>query len=202
MHETDIVKISKELVACQMEELAGDEDPTPFQVVKNCNDELGITLVEIPGGSGARDRMADFLTAACCVHRAVEVTFLSAAWSSLYSNVAEFGKVMPSERPNRVEIVTLVHVTQQIIETHTAAILRVDGRVQLSPWIVDPERPFSGRIPGALLWGIKLASEMPQDMIDALDAAREVIPVGRVVEMFVNQLQETRKQHSASAERN
>lgn len=202
MYETDIVEMSKELVAAQMEELAGDEDPTAFQVVKNSNNDLSITMVQIPESSDDRDRMADFLTASCCVHRATEATFLSAAWSSMYSNVADFDKAMPSQRPNRVEIATLVHVTREQVETHTAAILRVDGRVKLSPWIVDPESAFSGRIPGALRRGIRLTNEMPQDVIDAIDAAMEVLPPGRVVEIFVKQLREMRRWQSASAERN
>lgn len=202
MSRTDIVQMSKDLVDSQLEDLAGDEDPTPFQVIKDSNDSLSIALVHIPEASDARDKMADFLTAACCVHRATEATFLSAAWSSMYSNVAEVGKVMPSQRPNRVEIVTLVHVTGQRVETHTAAILRVGGKVKLSPWISDPDFSDSGRIPSALLLGIELAQEMPPEMIEALDEALQTLPMGRVVELFVNQICEVRDQLRNSAERN
>jgi hypothetical protein len=202
MTETDIVQMSKDLVASQMEELAGDEDPTPFQVIKDSNNTLSIALVHIPEGPQARDKMADFLTAACCVHRATEATFLSAAWSSMYSNVADVGKVMPSQRPNRVEVVTLVHVKQQKVETHTAAILRVDGKVRLSPWLFDSDFSDSGRIPSALLLGIALGEEMPPDMIEVLDDALQNLPIGRVMEMFVKQLDEVRDWLRDSAERN
>lgn len=202
MNETDIVQMSKGLVASQMEDLTGDEDPTAFQVIKDGNDTLSIALVQIPEASGARDKMADFLTAACCVHRAIEATFLSAAWSSMYSSAAEVGKVMPSQRPNRVEIVTLVHVKDQRVETHTSAILRVDGKVKLSPWIFDPAFSDSGRIPSALLLGIEMAKEMPPEMIEALDTATETLPMGRVVELFVKQLDEVRDWLRASAKRN
>lgn len=202
MQETDIVKMSKDLVASQMGDLTGDEDPTAFQVIKDGNDTLSIALVQIPEASDARDKMADFLTAACCVHRATEATFLSAAWSSMYSSADEVGKVMPSQRPNRVEILTLVHVKDQQVETHTSAILRVDGRVKLSPWIYDSDFSNSGRIPSALLLGIELAKEMPEEVIDAIDVAMETFPMGRVVELFVQQLDEMRDRIRKSAERN
>jgi hypothetical protein len=202
MSEKDIVQMSKDLVACQMEDLIGGEDPVPFQVVKDGNDDVSISLVHIPEAADGREKMADFLTAACCVHRATEATFLSAAWSSMYSNVNEVGRVMPSERPNRVEIVTLVHVKHQQVQTHTAAILRVDGKVQLSPWIFDPDFSDSGRIPSALLLGISLAKEMPAEMVEALDTALETIPIGRVMELFVNQLHQVRDSIRDVAERN
>lgn len=202
MYETDIVQMSKDLVASQMQDLTGNEDPTPFQVIKDSNDALSIALVHIPEGASDRDKMADFLTAACCVHRATEATFLSAAWSSMYSSIADVEQARPSERANRVEVATLVHVKGQRVETHTAAILRVGGKVQLSPWLADPAFSDSGRIPGALLWGIELAKEMPQEMVEALDAAMETLPAGRVVEMFVKQLSEVRDRLRDSAERN
>lgn len=204
MYETDIVQMSKSLAASLVEDLTGQEDPTPFQIVKDANDALSIALVHIPEAPEDRDKMADFLTAACCVHRAIEATFLSAAWSSVYSSVADVDKERPAERPNRVEVVTLIHVTRKRVETHTAAILRVDGRVELSPWIADPENAFTGagRIPAALQWGIELAERMPQDVIDALDAARESLPTGRIVELFVKQIGEVRDWRRAMAERN
>ncbi len=202
MTETDIVQMSKDLVDSQMGDLTGNEDPMPFQVIRDSNDTLSIALVHIPEAPEARDRMADFLTAACCVHRATEATFLSAAWSSMYSSVADVERVMPSQRPNRVEVVTLVHVKGQRVETHTAAILRFDGKVQLSPWIADPAFSDSGRIPSALLWGIELAKDMPQDMIEALTAAMETLPAGRVVELFVKQLDEVRGWLRDSSKRN
>lgn len=204
MYEADIVAMSKSLVADLVDDLAGDEDPTPFQILKDENNTLSITLVHIPEGSEERDKMADFLTAACCVHRATEATFLSAAWSSVYSTVADVNKERPAERPNRVEVVTLVHATRKGVETHTAAILRVGGRVELSPWVADPENALSGagRIPAALQWGIELVERMPQDVIEALDAAMETLPTGRIVEMFVRQIGQVRDWRRAMAERN
>lgn len=205
MNETDIVQMTKDFMAAQVDELAGNEDPQAVQMLKDDDDTLGIALVQIPASPTDRDKMADYLTAACCVHRATEATFSSAAWSSMYSNIADFDKVTPAQRPNRVEVVTLIHVTQERVETHTAAILRVDGKVKLSPWVADLPRgecADAGRIPDALRWGIKLVKEMPQDLIDALTHAKDVIPVGRVVELFVNQINEIREWHRESAERN
>lgn len=203
MYEPNIVEISKSLAADLVEDLTGNEDPTPFQILKDRNNTLSITLVHIPESSEDRDVMADFLTAACCVHRATEAAFLSAAWSSVYSSIADV-KERPAQRANRVEVVTLIHVTQRRVETHTAAILRVDGRVELSPWIADPENALSGagRIPAALQWGIELAGRMPQDVIDALDAAMETMPCGRVIELFVKQIGEVRNWRRTMAERN
>jgi hypothetical protein len=205
MHETDIVQMSKDFMAEQVRELAGDEDPQAFQVLRDENDTLGIALVQIPSNANDRDKMADYLTAACCVHRACEATFSSAAWSSLYSDITDMGKAMPAQRPNRVEVVTLIHVTAERVETHTAAILRVAGKVKLSPWLSDSihgEQVDGGRIPEALRWGIKLAGEMPQDLIDALTNARDVLPLSRVVELFVNQISEIRETHRTKAETN
>lgn len=205
MHEIDIVQMTKDFMAAQVEELAGNEDPQAVQMLKDDDDTLGIALVQIPASPDDRDKMADYLTAACCVHRASEATFSSAAWSSMYSNINDFGKVTPAQRPNRVEVVTLIHVTRERIETHTAAILRVGGKVQLSPWLADSpygECADAGRIPEALKWGIRLAKEMPQDLIEALTNARDAIPIGRVVELFVNQISEIRGTHRTQAETN
>jgi hypothetical protein len=198
--ETDIVQLSKDFMASQVEELFGDEDPRAFQVVRADDDTLGIALVDIPVGPDDRDKMADYLTATCCVHRATEATFSSAAWSSVYSDVADAEKALPAQRPNRVEIIMLVHVTSAGVETHTAAVLRVDGRVRLSPWITDKalgEYANGGRIPEALKWGIKLVNDMPEELVVALGRAKEALPMGRVVEMFVRQIRGIRQHHLA-----
>lgn len=204
MYETDIVQMSKDLMAYLVEDLTGDEDPAAFQIVRNADGDLGMALVQIPEGSAGRDTMADMLTAACCVHRASETTFSSTAWSSVYSNVGDVSKVRPAQRPNRVEVITLVHVNQERVEVHTAAVLRVDGKVKLSPWIVDPDQPRSGggRIPEALEWGIKLAGDMPEEMIEALEIARSSIPMGRVMELFVEHLGGVRERFRRAAQSN
>lgn len=201
----DIVQLSKDFVAAQIVDLHGSEDPQAFQVLKDGDDVLGISLVDIPRDDKDRDLMADYLAAACCVHRAVEATFASSAWSSMYSNPITALSKSPSERDNRVEIIMLVHVTPQRIETHTAAILRVDGKVSLSPWLKEDQYGSvysAGRIPEALKLGIGLTERMPQEMINALTAAREVLPPGRIVEMFVKQIREVRDQAQESAKRN
>ena len=203
--ETDIVQLSKDFLAAQVGELSGHEDPQAFQVVRSSDDVLGVSLVDIPGSDGDRDLMADYLAAACCVHRAVEVTFASAAWSSMYSNPLAADWKLPSQRDNRVEIVMLIHATSQRIETHTAAILRVDGTVRLSPWIIEDQQGSSintGRIPEALKLGIGLTKEMPQEMVNALAEAREALPLGRIVELFVKQIRQVRAEARVAAERN
>lgn len=201
----DIVQLSKDFVAAQMDGLRGAEDPQAFQVLKDSDDVLGVSLVDIPRSDNDRDLMADYLAAACCVHQAVEATFASSAWSSMYSNPAIALSKAPSERDNRVEIVMLVHVTPRRVETHTAAILRVGDRVSLSPWLKEEQQGSiysAGRIPEALKLGIGLTEKMPQEMVDALVAAREVLPPGRIVEMFVKQIREVRDQAQESAQRN
>lgn len=200
--ETDIVQLSKDFLAAQVSDLSGGEDPQAFQMLRASDDTLGISLVHIPAGEGDKDLMADYLTAACCVHRAIEATFATPAWSSMYSKPATVTEKPPSERDNRVEIVMLIHVTSQRIEAHTSAILRVDGRVHLSPWIVEDQLCAAGRIPEALKLGIGLTDQMPQEMIEALTEARDAIPPGRLLELFVKQIREARDQARSAAERN
>ena len=202
--ENDIVQMSKDFVAAQFDDLRGSEDPHAFQVLRSSDDVLGISLVDIPRSDSDRDLMADYLAAACCVHQAVEATFASSAWSSMYSNPLTAATKLPSERGNRVEIVMLVHVTSRRVEVHTAAILRVDGKVRLSPWMIEEDSIGigAGRIPDALRLGIGLSKEMPEEMVKALVEAREALPLGRIVEMFVNQIREVRDQARSAAERN
>lgn len=203
-NETDIVQMSKDFLAVQVSELSGNEDPQAFQVVRSSDDILGISLVDIPRDDSDRDLMADYLAAACCVHRAVEVTFASSAWSSMCSDPSA-AIARPSERGNRVEIAMLVHVTSERIETHTAAILRVNGEVRLSPWVIEGQQSgvySAGRIPDALRLGIGLTKRMPEEMVEALVKAKEALPLGRIVELFVKQIREVRDQARAAAERN
>ena len=203
--ETDIVQLSKDFLDAQVEDLRGSEDPQAFQVLRSIDDILGISLVDIPRDNSDKDLMADYLSAACCVHRAVEVTFASSAWSAMYSSPLTEGTKLPSERDNRIEIVMLVHVTSERIETHTAAILRVDGKVRLSPWIVEGQENSvysTGRIPEALKLGINLSKRMPGEILEALARAKEALPLGRIVEMFVKQIREVRDQAQEAAKRN
>ena len=99
----------------------------------------------------------------------------------------------------------LVHVTSERTETHTAAILRVDGKVRLSPWIVEGQENSvynTGRIPEALKLGIDLSIRMPEEILEALLRAKEALPLGRIVEMFVKQIREVRDQVRSAAEKN
>jgi hypothetical protein len=202
--ENDIVQLSKDFLAAQVSELYGNEDPKAFQMLRSGDDVLGMSLVDIPQGEDQKDLMADYLAASCCVHRAVEATFASAAWSSMYSNPLEAGWKLPGQRGNRVEIVMLVHVTSEAVRTHTAAILRVGGTVRLSPWLNEPGLDVSntGRIPEALRMGIKLSHEMPEELIQALDRAKGEVPLGRIVEMIVNQIRQVRDDVRSAAEKN
>jgi hypothetical protein len=203
MSENDIVQLSKDFIAAQVSDLSGNEDPKAFQIVRSEDDILGVSLVDIPCSDDEKDLMADYLAAACCLHRAVESTFASSAWSSMYSNPIDASKIMPMERSNRVEIVMLVHVTSETIQTHTAAILRVNGEVRLSPWLVESDRYCnSGRIPEALRMGIRLSKDMPQELVDALKQAREDLPPGRILELFVNQIRQVRDEARKAAEKN
>lgn len=202
--ETDIVQLSKDFLAAQVGELRGNEDPKAFQILRSGDNSLGISLVDIPQEGEEKDLMADYLAAACCVHRAVEVTFASAAWSAMYSSLAP-GFKLPSEKDNRIEIVMLVHVTSQRVETHTAAILRANGTVRLSPWIVEDRQGSvanTGRIPEALRMGINLTRQMPPDLVEALLQARESFHPGQVIELFVKQIRQVREEVRLTAERN
>ena len=202
--ETDIVQLSKDFLAAQVGELRGNEDPKAFQILRSGDNSLGISLVDIPQDGEEKDLMADYLAAACCVHRAVEVTFASAAWSAMYSSLAPRFK-LPSEKDNRIEIVMLVHATSQRVETHTAAILRTNGAVRLSPWIVEDQQGSvanTGRIPEALRMGINLTRQMPPDLVEALLQAKESFHPGQVIELFVKQIRQVRAEVRLAAERN
>jgi hypothetical protein len=203
-NENDIVQLSKDFLAAQVSELSGNEDPRAFQVLRSDDDILGISLVDIPRDEAEKDLMADYLAAACCVHRAVEATFASAAWSSMYSNPMEIGTKLPGQRGNRVEIIMLIHVTSKATQMHTAAILRVGGQVRLSPWLAEPSSDVisTGRIPEALKMGIKLSDEMPEELVHALSQAKEGLPLGRIVEMVVNQIRDVREKVRSAAEKN
>lgn len=199
--ENDIVQLSKDFIAAQVGELCGSEDPKAFQMLKSEDGVLGVTLVDIPESDDERDLMADYLAAACCIHRAVEATFASSAWSSMYSSPAQAG-IKPGQRDNRVEIVMLVHVTSQRIQAYTAAILRVNGTVRLSPWLAETAHCDSGRIPEALRTGIRLSVGMPQDLVKALNDAKADMSTGQILELFVNQIREVREKARRSAEMN
>ena len=199
--QVDIVQLSKDFIQSQLDDLTGNDDPTPFQIVKSADGAMGIAMVHIPEDHAGRDVMADYLTAACCAHRAVETIFSSAVWSSVYENPADVQKELPGQRANRVELMILMHATQAGLETHTAALLRVDGAVRLSPWITGSEqgeRLDGGRIPNALQRGLRLSREMPPELEEALGLAREILPLGRVVELFAEQLRGLRVRQESS----
>lgn len=166
----DIVSVAKAYVESMVEDLEGDNDFMPFLMIqpKDCDDIGGwhMLAMMMPGEPEKKDKIADFLTSACCIYNAEEVVFCSAGWS-VKNPCKEEMEMSPSDSPMREENVFIAHATRYTgrnVGHHSSNLVRENGKVFLQQWVDMVGISAVGRFAEAITLGLKLAVEMPPDV--------------------------------------
>ena len=177
LQRKDIVSVTKAYIEHMVPELEGDEDITAFLMVQPKDtdgqiDKWHLLAMLMPGDPDTKNRIADYLTAACCVYNAEEVVFASAGWS-VKNPCKEELDMAPSDSPLREEDVFIVHSTRFTGDTvghHSCPIIRRDNKVYLGPWTEMVGVGAVGRFAEAITLGLKLAVEMPPDVREGVES--------------------------------
>ena len=170
LERRDIVSVAKAYAEALIEDLEGKNDFLPFLVIqpKDTDFDTGkwhMMAMQMPSEPEQKNRVADYMTAACAVYNAEEVVFCSAGWS-VQNPCAEELQMAPSDSPMRVEKVLIAHSTRftgNTVGHHSADLHRVNNKVFTSPWDCMTMKA-AGRFAEAITLGFKLAVEMPPDV--------------------------------------
>jgi hypothetical protein len=133
-----------------------------------------------------KDRIAAVMTAALTCARATECVFTSTSWMVMSDRPPDaaspsdvdagdlLGGVMPSQHPNRVECITIMYVSKNRCAMAHAPLTRHPDRLpDVGKWQgsdMDGAK-IGGRFGEAIDHGLRMAQEMPQEMVEILDAA-------------------------------
>lgn len=131
-----------------------------------------------------KDRIAACMTASLVVARATECVFTSTSWMvEMQREPDETGPDMadplgglipPSEHPDRVEAITIMHVGKDRSALARAKLTRHQDRLpDVGPWIgwSGEGAKIGGRFGEAIDHGLRMVQEMPQEMVEILDEA-------------------------------
>lgn len=170
LQRKDIVSVAKAYIEHMVPELEGDQDITAFLMVQpKDTDDIGdwhMLAMLMPSEPEQKNRIADYLTAACCVYNAEEVVFASAGWS-VKNPCKEELDMAPSDSPLREEDVFIAHSTRftgNTVGHHSCPIIRRDNKVYLGPWAEMVGVGAVGRFAEAITLGLRLAVDMPPDV--------------------------------------
>ena len=189
---SELVEMAKQHVASLMEDLTGEEDFMPFMNIRTHDGMIAYVGLEMPEGGEARNRLGDVMMALCAIHRATEVVYVSTSWlvkRNLTTDpigddeTPERPAVMPSEHPDRIEVVAIMAISGERLEGSTAcaSVTRENNTVRLSDWDDAEGVGIAGRFGNAIIAGMKFGEKIPPDMCAYVDAE---IAAGRQDELI------------------
>jgi len=155
-------------------QLTGLNDFDPVVMVKTRHGDIAVAHLLMPDEEEGRAAVAAIMAAVCGVNLGVEATFCSAAWVAQYPKDTDMTMqpdVMPSQHPDRQEIVSLVLVNAEGRATmHSAPIIRENNLVGIGLWEQpSPDTEPEGRFISSLRLGLRMAKDIPADMADDLE---------------------------------
>jgi len=155
-------------------QLTGLNDFDPVVMVKTRHGDIAVAHLLMPDEEEGRAAVAAIMAAVCGVNLGVEATFCSAAWVAQYPKGTDMTMrpdVMPSQHPDRQEMVSLVLINEQGRATmHSAPIIRENNMVGIGLWEEpSPDTEPMGRFVSSLRLGLKMAKDIPPDMADELE---------------------------------
>jgi hypothetical protein len=158
---------------------------------------------ELMRDDNGKDKLAVLMTAQMVVSRATEAIHVSTAytahidkeddhiddieWQQMKHGVLKAERA-PSQNPNRVECVVLMHATRGRDQFHTAPVTRhPDKPPELGEWDtqVFKRGTLGGRFGDALKLGLDFVDAMPQEMVDIIEKAHTVGEQADLVNRFI-----------------
>ena len=172
------------------------EDILPVMV---CSGPHGISVMllsEMGGDDASKDQLALWMTATLVVTRAAAAVTVTTAWMTKMSLddpdvdlLAGTIKEPVSERSDRVEGVALVCCSRDTEVLITAPLTRHEDRPPtLGDWIRlgDGNGMTGGRFGEAMYRGLKMAEEMPAEMVDLIEDGWAEGNPQDLIQRFVN----------------
>ena len=192
---TDLIDIARQHVESLVADLEGEADFMPFMTyLGTARGEPTSGYVGLPMPDDAHDDIADVMMAVLAIYRATEAVFSTVSWQVAMSrDEIKDPKVMPSEHPDRVEAVFMLHVSPDGDSFYNAKVIRADGRVTLEDWDVGPQvERADGRFANAIHNGILMGAALPPEMIKFIDARIEDEPES-LIQPFMRAMNRLRK---------
>lgn len=174
----NLLDMARSHVESLVADLEGGDDFMPFMTYNGTargEPSTGYVGLAMPDNEERND-IADVMIAVLAIYRATEAVFASVSWAVTVMDKAELDnpKVMPSEHPDRVEQVFVLHVAPEGDTFHSATVNRIDNRVVLGDWEVGKQvERAGGRFGDAMHMGIELGKNLPPEMIVFIDRAME-----------------------------
>ena len=169
----ELIDSARKHVESLVADLEGEADFMPFMAYDGTTrgePSTGYVGLVMPDNEERND-LADVMIAILAINRATEATFASVSWAVTVQTREELDGKMPSEHPDRVEVVFMLHVAPEGDTFHQARINRIDGRVVLGDWEVSKQKgEAGGRFADAMHMGIDLGQNLPPEMIRFIDA--------------------------------
>jgi hypothetical protein len=167
---SSLVEEAQHHVESLVADLEGDNDFMPFLTIACLDDKVVYVGLAMPGEEGKND-LADVMGALTAAYRAQEVVFASVSWMVKADSREGLGHRMPSEHPDRVEAVFLLHVTGDMNDImHSAEVRRTNGRVTLGAWDSFDATEVAGRFGEAIHRGMVLSANLPPEMVAYIEA--------------------------------
>ena len=167
-----LIDQAREHVEALVADLEDEDDFMPFLTyngIAQGEPSSGYVGLQMPENEQRND-IADVMMAILAIYRATEAVFASVTWAVKTATADELD-VMPSEHPDRVEQVFMIHVTPDGDAIHSARVTRVQGRVQLGDWeAIEGLQRVGGRFADAIHNGITMGAQLPPEMITFIDA--------------------------------
>ena len=138
----------------------------------------------------AKDGLGEMMTTMLAVSRATEAVLITCSWMVMAKNKEEYDAmdVMPRDHPDRVEIISAMYAAA-IPDTDSMSSGRItrhpDKPPELGEWKTDMgDMRIGGRFGDAMHMGLDFAKDMPEELIEILDAGWELGEQEMLVERF------------------
>ncbi len=174
MSDFNLLEHAQKLARKSAEDLDGpDNDILPVMLWVGPHG-MGMLPLTLMADAKEKNTLAGWMVAALAVSRATEVTMTTTAWMVLGDDEHILDDVTPSEHPDRVEIISLVHSDWEHNTLWSAPIARYpDKNPTLGEWSSFPSDVLSGRFGTAMRRGLQCAKEMPEEMVEMVEEGWE-----------------------------
>lgn len=197
-----LVDRAQEHIASIVADLEGEDDFMPFMTIQPRDGEgLVYAGLMMPEAGHEKDGLADIMMGMCMVHRAVGAVHANMSWMvsrSLDEGPLKDDEPRPSEHPDRVEVVFLVHVTPDGSQAYRAEIFRADNKVSLGEW--EDVQVRGGRFADAIRMGMRLGAQINGGMAAYCDQEIEAGRGEQLIKTVLRALNSARKEAAARRE--
>lgn len=169
---TKFFEAARQVVIDTVADLGPDEDFMPRALIRTIKDELVSITISMPESDNGRDELKWVVMAQIVMHGGLEAVFASCAWAVMGASCDAIGSTMPSQHPDRREVVILAHATRV---SKRAAISELTRHRWAAPTMgAWEEFDAEGRFVHMLEQGLLLARDAPPELRRLVETAEEL----------------------------